>query len=163
MASASAVIRKVRSSDGTGASLGDAFDAEDRMAGRDAPQVGVGGLRSDAAEECADLPFPALEVVAQDRNLVVVGQPGRSEALSTPTEQKAALASGTEVADPLRVPAWRDEVAGALESQEVDRTARTPRPPAAPRFPGPTVVRTTTASISSGPMWVRTSSWSPVA
>ena len=81
------------------------------MPGRNAPKLSVGGVRSDAAEECADFPFPALEVGAQDRDLVVVGQFDRSEALRTPTEEQATLALGTEVSDPLRVPAWRDEVA----------------------------------------------------
>src|SRR5215207_3419131 len=93
------------------------------MVGRDAPELGVGGVRSDAPEECADLPFPALEVGAQDRDLVViVGQFDRSEALRAPTEEQAALALRTEVSDPLRVPAWRDEVARAFESQQIDRS-----------------------------------------
>ncbi len=93
------------------------------MVGRDAPELGVGGVRSDAAEECADFPFPAPEVGAQDRDLVVVGQFDRSEALCAPTKEEAALTLGTEVSDPLRVPAGRDEVARALESQQIDRSA----------------------------------------
>src|SRR4051794_12603232 len=92
------------------------------MVGRDAQELGVGGVRSDAREERADLPFPALEVGAQDRDLaVVVGKFHRGEALCPPTDEQAAHALGTEVADPLRVPARSDEVAPVLERQQIDR------------------------------------------
>jgi hypothetical protein len=93
------------------------------MVGRDAPELGVGGVRSDAVEEGADFPLPAFEVCTQDRDLVVVWQFDRSKALCAPTEEQAALALGAEVSDPLRMPAWRDEVARALESQHIDRSA----------------------------------------
>jgi hypothetical protein len=58
------------------------------------------------------------------RDLVVVGQFDRSEALCAPTEEQAALALGAEFSDPLRMPAWGDEVARALESQQIDRVRR---------------------------------------
>jgi hypothetical protein len=93
------------------------------MVGRDAPELGVGGVRSDAGEEGADFPLPAFEVCAQDRDLVVVGQFDCSEALCAPTEEHAALALGAEVSDPLRMPAWGDEVSRALESQRIDWSA----------------------------------------
>ena len=53
----------------------------------------------------------------------MVGQIDRSEALRTPTEEQATLALGTEVSNPVRVPAWRDEVAPALKRQQIDRGA----------------------------------------
>jgi hypothetical protein len=74
------------------------------MVGCDAPELGVGGVWSDAGEEDADFPLPAFEVRAQDRDLVVVGQLDRGEALRASTEEEAALALRAEVSDPLRRP-----------------------------------------------------------
>src|SRR5918995_203295 len=91
------------------------------MVGRDAPEVIVVGIRSHPFEERADLPFPALEVGTQDRGLVIVGELARGEVLCAAAEEQAALALGAEVADPLRVPARRDEVSRAFEGQQVDR------------------------------------------
>jgi len=91
------------------------------MVRRDAPELVIAGVRSDTTKERADLPFPTLEVCAQDRDLVVIGELDRGEALSAPAEEQTALASGTEVAYPLRVPARRDEIASAFETQQIDR------------------------------------------
>jgi hypothetical protein len=44
------------------------------MVGGDPPKLLVARVGSDAVEERADLPLPALEVGAQDRGLVVVGK-----------------------------------------------------------------------------------------
>jgi hypothetical protein len=87
--------------------------------------------RSSASEESgptppktiADLPLPALEVPAQDRWLVVVGDLGRAERLLAAAEQQAALAAGAEVADPLGVAAGGDQVALTARGEQVDRTA----------------------------------------
>src|ERR1700722_10474564 len=49
-------------------------DPEDGMFRGDTPEVVVGGVGRDAAEESADLEFPAPEVGAQDLDLVVVTQ-----------------------------------------------------------------------------------------
>lgn len=69
--------------------------------------------------------FPALQMGAQDRQLVVVGEFAGAEVLCAAAEQQAALASDAEVADPVRVAARRDEVARPLEGQQVDgRTSR---------------------------------------
>src|SRR3954451_9736262 len=94
------------------------------MVGSDAPEFALIGVRSDSAEERADLPFPTLEVGPQDRNLLaVIGNFDRGEPLCAPTQEQAALALGTQVPDPLSVPAWRLEIAVALESQNIDRGA----------------------------------------
>src|SRR3954452_16942031 len=94
------------------------------MVGRDAPEFALIGVRSDSAEERADLPFPTLEVSPQDRNLLaVIGNFDRGEPLCAPTQEQAALPLGTQVPDPLSVPAWRHEIAAALESQNIDRGA----------------------------------------
>src|SRR3954452_747489 len=94
------------------------------MVGRDAPEFALIGVRSDSAEERADLPFPTLEVGPQDRNLVaVIGNFDRGEPLCAATQEQAALPLGTQVSDPLSVPAWRHEIAAALQSQNIDRGA----------------------------------------
>ena len=41
----------------------------------------VGGVGTDAVEEGADLPFPLLQVGAQQRGLLVLGDLGRGELL----------------------------------------------------------------------------------
>jgi hypothetical protein len=85
----------------------------------DGPELVVGGIRSDPAEEDADLPLPAFEVSAQDRRLIVVGDFDRCEVLAPPTDQQAALSSGAEVAHPLRYAPWGDQVARVFQRQEV--------------------------------------------
>jgi hypothetical protein len=106
------------------------------MVRRDAPELVVVGVGSHAAEEGAHLPLPAPEVLAQDRDLVVVGQLDGGEGLRPPAEQQPALALGAEIPDPLRIPAGRDE-----------RTSRM-RDPATL---SPSRVRTATARLNT---WV---------
>ena len=73
----------------------------------------------DTAEELPDLPFPLLQVGPQDRLLLVVSELARGEMLTPPAEEQIAVARCTEVADPLRMPAGRNEVADPSERQRV--------------------------------------------
>src|SRR5262245_59025283 len=56
-------------------------DAERRVVGGDAAEVGVGRRRAHAVEEDADLELPSLQVGAQDLDLVVVGDLDGTERL----------------------------------------------------------------------------------
>src|SRR6266542_1628027 len=88
--------------------LGCGFEAEDGMVGGDAAQLLLGGVRSDAAEEDAHLSLPALQVRAQDRWLVVVGDLRGAKWLAPATEPEAALSTDAEVAAPLTAGAPAD-------------------------------------------------------
>src|SRR5436305_6597857 len=90
------------------------------MVGRDPLQLRLGSISIDPVEEGADLPFPHLQVGAQERRLLLVGQLGGGEALGATTNQ-SALAADPQVADPLGVTSRRDQVLAALEAQRVDR------------------------------------------
>src|SRR5947209_8644331 len=92
------------------------------MVRRDAAQVGVARLRTDTAEEDADLGLPPLEVGPQHRNLVVVRQLHRGERLAAPAQLELAGTGDAQVAHPLGVTARRDEVALAVVGQQVDRS-----------------------------------------
>src|SRR6266536_876287 len=89
----------------------------------DAAQLLLGGVRSDAAEEDAHLSHPALQVRAQDRWLVVVGDLRGAKWLAPATEPEAALSTDAEVADPLGVAAGGDQIARAFEGEQVDGVA----------------------------------------
>ena len=93
------------------------------MVGRNPLEVVGRGVRPDAAEELPDLPFPALEVGAEDRDLVGVRHLHGANPLTPAAAQEVGLACHSQVANPLRVPARRDEVALALEVKDVDRDA----------------------------------------
>src|SRR4051812_36820989 len=106
-----------------GGSAGPGADSEDRMVRRDRAELVVGGVRSDAPEELADLPLPAREIRAQDGGLVVVGHLSGGEVLPPLTPEQAPLAPDAEVSHPLRVSTWRDEIAIPLQIQRIDRCA----------------------------------------
>src|SRR5260221_14627632 len=76
-------------------------DAENRMVGGDAAQLSVGRIRSDAAEEGADLPFPLLQVGAQQGWLLVVAALGCGEGFGPAAQRPAASAAGPPVSHPL--------------------------------------------------------------
>src|SRR5436190_6681601 len=69
-------------------------DPEDRVVGRDAQELVVACIRSDPVEERPDLPFPALQVLPQDRRLLLVGDLAGGEVLSPAPEQQPAAAAG---------------------------------------------------------------------
>jgi hypothetical protein len=101
---------------------------EHRVVRRDPPKLLIARVRSDAVEEHADLGLPALQVGAEQRRLLVVEELGGGERLGATAKPQPPRAASAEVADPLRVPARRDEVASAVHHQQVDgRTARLAR------------------------------------
>src|SRR4051812_45669565 len=105
---------------------------KDRVAGGDGEQFVVGRVRTHAVEEDADLEFPALQVGAEDGGLLRVGELLWREALDAPAQPEFTLARRPQVAYPLGDAAWRDQVAAALEVEQVDR--RLPQLAARPAF-----------------------------
>src|SRR4051794_40342114 len=91
------------------------------MVRRNRPELVVRRVRSDAAEELADLPLPAREVCAQDGGLVVVGHLYGGEILRPLTPEQAPLAPDAEVSHPVRVSTRGDEVAIPVQIQRIDR------------------------------------------
>lgn len=89
------------------------------MVGRDALELGAVGVGADTAEELAGLPFPAEEILAEDRLLAVVRNFGGAEVFAVPAEEKVSLTCGTKIADPLRVTPWGDEISLAVKFEEV--------------------------------------------
>src|SRR6266508_4252215 len=101
------------------------LDAEDRVIRGDPAELFARGGRINAAEELADFPLPPPEVGAKDRLLVGVRDLRRNEALAFSAEQELPFTGDAQVAHPLGMTAWGDEVSGAFERQHVDRqTAR---------------------------------------
>src|SRR4029077_8329709 len=97
---------------------------KDGVAWRDAPQLLVRRVRSDALEEDADLGLPPLQVGPQQPRLLVVVELGCGEWIAPPAEQECALtAARTEVPHPLGLASRRHEVTLAFEGQRVDRHA----------------------------------------
>src|SRR4051812_32171660 len=96
-------------------------DQEDGVVGSDRGDLAVWGAAAHAAEEDADLRLPSLEVRAEDVHLRVVGQLARAERLDPAAEPQSPLACDPQVAHPLGDAARRDEVAAAVERQQVDR------------------------------------------
>ena len=72
--------------------LASPLDAEDGMVRRDPLKVVDRILWPDAAEELPDLPFPALEVGAEDRDLVGVRHLYGANPLTPAAEQEVGLA-----------------------------------------------------------------------
>src|SRR4051794_6580653 len=93
------------------------------MQRRDPPQVLVGGVGADTLEERADLPGPLLQVRTEDGQLLLVGELGAGEPLRPAALAQTALTAGPQVAHPLGVPAWRDEVAPAVVIERIHRRA----------------------------------------
>src|SRR5262249_26508924 len=108
-----------------------AVDPEDGMLGRDPKQLLVGGLGADPAEELVDLPLPLLQVGAQQRRSFLGRHLARLELLGAAAEDEAPAPGDAHVAHPLRLPARCDQIALALEDEQVDRGAA-PLPALAP-------------------------------
>ena len=115
--------RRVRLRARRGSILTARRDPKDRMQRRDPAQVLVWRVGADALEERADLPGPLLQVRAQNRRLLIVGNLGGGELLHPAPLSQAALTARPEVAHPLRLAARRHDVALALEPERVHRRA----------------------------------------
>src|SRR4051794_11312205 len=87
----------------------------------DAADLLVGRAGADSSEEHSYLRLPPTEVGAQDLDLVVVADLCRAELLRTPSEPEPAFARDPQVAHPLSDAARCDEVAAAVEGEQVDR------------------------------------------
>ena len=70
--------------------LRDAKHLKRRVFGRDGAELVVAGVRPGALEEDPDLRLPPLEVGAQDRYFLVVGELPAAEALGVPAEPQLA-------------------------------------------------------------------------
>src|SRR5207302_10119784 len=75
------------------------------------------------AEELPHLPSPRLEVRAQDRRLLGVGDLLDAHGLGLAAEPQPGLATDADVAHPLRFATRCDQVAPAFERQRVHRRA----------------------------------------
>src|SRR5207248_11681391 len=84
-------------------------------------QLVVGGLRTDPAEEHADLGLPSVQVRAQDLDLLSVRNLDGGEPLPSPAHDQLSMARSTQVAYPLGMAARRDEIALVVVCQQVDR------------------------------------------
>src|SRR3954451_6020757 len=93
------------------------------MPRRDPPQVLLRRVRADSMEERPDLPGPLLQVRAEERQLLLVGELRGGELLGPGALPKPALAARPQVAHPLRVAARRHDVAPALEVERIHRSA----------------------------------------
>src|SRR6266850_2424301 len=93
------------------------------MVGRDAGEFGLRGTRANAAEELLHLPRPLLQVGAQDRRLLVVGQLLHAHLLGLPADGEPCGAADADITHPLRLTARGDQVALALEGERIDRGA----------------------------------------
>src|SRR5262249_37377293 len=99
--------------------------------GGDASQVVQRRVAGDALEETPDLEPPLLEVAVEHRRLVGVRQLDDADPLAAPAEAKLPAAGHADVADPLRLAAWSDQVLVAVVDEEVHRH-RAPRAALAP-------------------------------
>ena len=100
------------------------MDFEDGDAGGYFQEAVEGGVGSDVvAEEGAYFPGPLLEVETDDVGLVGVGEFFGAEGFGGAAYAEGAFAAGAEVADPLDVTARGDQVALAVEDEQVDRVA----------------------------------------
>src|SRR4029453_12721104 len=90
------------------------------MVGADAAQLLLGRVGADTAEEDTHLRLPALEVGAQDRWLVLVGELGRPERLRASPDPQLSVSRRAQVANPMRHSPGRDEVPIASIGEEVD-------------------------------------------
>src|SRR4051812_38289333 len=114
--STDAASRRSRSSDGTSPNVpgGTSADPEHRVPRCDRDDRLVGRIGTDALEELADLPLPPAQVRAEDLGLVGVVHLVERERLDAPTDPQLTGSGGAQVADPLRLAARGDEVAGAV-------------------------------------------------
>src|SRR5689334_2410083 len=94
--------------------------AEHRKPRRDATEILQGGILRDAFEESTDLEPPLLDVEAQDRRLLRIGQLDGADRLPTPPEPELAPAGGAHVAHPLGLAARRHEILPPLVDQQID-------------------------------------------
>ena len=77
------------------------LDAEDRVVGSDSTDFVWRRRCVDAAEELADLPFPSLQIRAQNRLLVGLRDFAGDKVFAPPAEQELAVAGGRQGSAPI--------------------------------------------------------------
>src|SRR5436305_7354403 len=91
------------------------------MVRRDPADFIIGRVRADSPEEDSHFELPLLQVCAQKRWLLLVGDLHSGEGLRAATDAEPALPAGPKVLHPLGMTARRHKVVGAFEFQEVHR------------------------------------------
>src|SRR4051812_33981949 len=91
------------------------------MVRSNATEVALRGRCVDAVEEDADLRLPPTEIRAKDVDLLVVAQLCRPEGLGPSPDAQLALAGDAQVAHPLRLAPWGDEIPLTLRGEQVHR------------------------------------------
>src|SRR4029077_5039103 len=104
-------------------SRGASGQAEHRMLRRRAAHLLLRGVRADPVEEHPHLELPASQVRARHGRLLTFAELDGREDLTAFANQQPSLATGPQVACPLRLAAWSDEVALPLELEQVDGRA----------------------------------------
>src|SRR3984893_17661202 len=113
----------MRSAVVAGPGLAASADPEDRESGCDGQQLLVGGVGRNVLEEHADLPLPALEVRAQHRVLVLVGEFGGGEPLGPAAHPELTTPGDAQVTHPLRLAARGDQEPVTVQGQQIHRRA----------------------------------------
>src|SRR4249920_3524303 len=90
------------------------------MVGADAAQLLLGGVGADTSEEHAHLGLPPLEVGAQDRRLLLVGELRRPERLRASPYTQLSVSRCAQVTNPVRHAPGSDEVTISFVGEEVD-------------------------------------------
>src|SRR5215472_3787494 len=101
--------------------LVDGKHLERRVPGCDGTDLVVTRVRPGAFEEDADFRFPSLQVGAQDRYLLVVGELAATEAFGPAAHPQLPGSGGPQVAYPLRFAAGCDQVTMTLVAEQVHR------------------------------------------
>jgi uncharacterized protein len=92
--------------------------------GGDPEQIFIGRVGAHTLEKHPDLHLPPTQVGAEDSRLLFVRElPHRALLAVAAQLQDEPVIVRADIAHPLRVPAWRDEVLVALEGEQVDRCA----------------------------------------
>src|SRR4051812_40377931 len=93
------------------------------MQRRDSAQILLWRIGADALKERADLPSPLLQVGAEKRELLVVGELGGGELLSPEALPQAPLTARAQVAHPVCLAPRCHDVPLALVLERIDRRA----------------------------------------
>src|SRR4029453_6576127 len=98
-------------------------DPEDRVPRRDTNEIGLRCIRTNTSKEPTDLPRPLLEIGAEDRGLLPVGDLPHMDGFRFPAESQSRRTADTDVAYPLGLPTRRDQIALAGETKRVHWSA----------------------------------------
>ena len=97
------------------------LDLEDGVLRADRAELVVAGVGADTVEEDTDFGLPPLEVGAEDRRLLVVGELVGLELLDLLADAELAFAGDAEVLHPLRDAARRDQILRVVDREQVHR------------------------------------------